>query len=125
MLDPVPGCKGQGQTSYDYCVRPATATEPPTRPPTDPTQALPFGICEAGCGGDINCLDELVCFVRAADEPVPGCEDSTAAFATNYCIMPPTAVNDVPVPQGPQDDNNAASSVLPLSVCQGDCDSDE
>lgn len=65
LLDPVPGCLGEGQISYDYCIvsqystrAPSTPALPPAMRPTSPNVplpglqtvgdnlALPLGLCQ-------------------------------------------------------------------------------
>ena len=54
MLEPVPGCVGEGIASYDYCIYDANAASAPTSAPTFPTVPLPLGLCEG------ICLDNMI-----------------------------------------------------------------
>lgn len=120
LLDPVPGCAGEGQISYDYCTVAPGATLAPTTPTTPPAMrpttapgvpvaqlppletvgddlALPLGICQGDCDSDEDCLDDLVCFQRNMLEPVEGCS-GVGRVSYDYCTNGP---NSTPSPTRP------------------------
>jgi len=87
-----------------------------------------------------QCLDELVCFQRNFEEPIPGCR-GTGRLSMDYCIKPPIeesvqeaeemvtmsptvaatmAVTEMIVALETVGDNVD----LALGLCQGDCDTD-
>jgi len=65
-----------------------------------------YGHCQGDCDFDSDCLGDLVCFKRSADEAVPGCDMS---------------VEELPVI--PLDDS-VGNGKTDYGHCQGDCDRD-
>ena len=55
-------------------------------------------VCEGECNSDNDCDGDLVCFVRRANEPVPGCS-GTISRSTNVCIRPITPESRVTLVQ--------------------------
>ncbi|MDA7838788.1 BspA family leucine-rich repeat surface protein [bacterium] len=70
----------------------------------------PVQVCEGECNSDNDCAGGLVCFIRRANEPVPGCSGSISR-STNVCIRPVTPENRFYFGAG-------------YSLCEGDCNSD-
>lgn len=104
-------------------------------------QGMPLGVCQGDCDTDEDCLDELVCFQRALNEPIPACRGDGMP-SMDYCILPPVQV----LPDEPTEAVTMAPTIaetlaatemlvalqtvgdsggLPLGLCQGDCDVDE
>jgi len=120
--EPVPGCRGEGTSGYDYCatarhtlypsLRPTllpsslptflpTGTPPPT-PPDSTTltgdsrhfcsSSRPCGKCYGDCDDDSECAGELICYNRQNFDPVPGCSDF-GTLGFDYCTIPPSDSN--------------------------------
>eukprot|EP00934_Nitzschia_sp_Nitz4_P004866 Nitzschia sp. Nitz4//scaffold45_size130396//72961//74076//NITZ4_003455-RA/size130396-exonerate_est2genome-gene-0.63-mRNA-1//1//CDS//3329552416//4856//frame0 len=101
--------------------------------------------CEGDCDSDSDCSGSLICYQKDGGSPgtVPGCS-GTDFSRTDFCIDPsdvgssPTSpvsspvTSPTPAPVPSSSGTNALfnygadppSSVLPLGVCEGDCDSD-
>jgi len=108
---------------------------------------LPLGLCEGDCDFTTDCAPGLICYRREPLGGVPGCiggegDDSN----TDYCVFdpfgsgytPPTQDPTssptitarptlVPLPNQPLVDHGGTppASVMPLQLCEGDCDKDE
>ena len=70
----------------------------------------PIQVCEGECNSDDDCDGNLVCFIRRANEPVPGCS-GTISRSTNVCIRPVTPESRLYPGTG-------------YSLCEGDCNRD-
>lgn len=104
--------------------------------------------CEGDCDEDNDCMAGLVCYEKdeGGSGEVPGCS-GTDTTRNDYCIdpadvgLPPTGpppsapapTQNAPPPTGNPSTTSTAlffygsdppSSVLPLGVCEGDCDND-
>jgi len=100
---PIPGCSGYGFKAYDYCIQP-----PLRNNERDPV----LDLCEGDCDSDDECIGSLVCFHKDEHyELVPGCHGWGVSGVRNYCIIPPLINNITPI--------------LPLDLCEGDCDYDD
>ena len=109
-LEPVPGCSGLGEVSYDYCIidpnfsglRPQTTVDVSSSSAVVVNSGLDLqvvsvnaassfsrlGLCQGDCNSDSDCIDDLICFQREASEPVPGCNGS-GRRSYDYCIINP------------------------------------
>mmetsp|Transcript_2625 Transcript_2625/g.5642 ORF Transcript_2625/g.5642 Transcript_2625/m.5642 type:complete len:440 (-) Transcript_2625:343-1662(-) len=76
-----------------------------------PAADFPLGECQGDCDNDSECQSSLVCFLRDAFAPVPGCTGN-GNIDTDYCVVRP--LNYL-----------STSTTFPLEFCQGDCDSDD
>ena len=150
--DPVPGCTGDLNSRTDFCIYPTGTSHPPVPSPTpaphSPTpqkqplqdfgtnsaRHYPLGLCQGECQNDGQCANGLVCFLRNAGEPVPGCYGNLST-ATDYCVYPttsPGSPTQAPTrgPPTPQPlplvsyGSDPPSAVMPLKECEGDCDQD-
>mmetsp|Transcript_34867 Transcript_34867/g.51838 ORF Transcript_34867/g.51838 Transcript_34867/m.51838 type:complete len:1326 (-) Transcript_34867:90-4067(-) len=98
----VQGCQGDGVQGANYCYHPdvdgflpSIVPFPTPGPTVDPTTYEEFTCpvggascakCKGNCVSDADCQGGLVCYIRAADEPVYGCTDpATAVSGANYC----------------------------------------
>jgi len=105
---PSPGCSGVPENSRDdYCVAPPLKDN-------GWNPVLPLGLCEGDCDSNDECMGDLVCFLRNNYEPVPMCSGGSGGDRSgyDYCIMPPLK-------------EFGWNPVLPLDLCEGDCDSDD
>lgn len=66
-----------------------------------------------------DCESDLFCFQRSQTEPVPGCLGEGVP-GKDYCYAPWTSEGTL----SNVGNNGEPQSVFPLSVCEGDCDSD-
>ncbi|CAB9510452.1 expressed unknown protein [Seminavis robusta] len=103
-----------------------------------PSSGLSLGLCQGDCDVDEDCLDELVCYQRRFDEPIPWCRGN-ALNSVDYCVKPPPTVEEVPpatmspttmATAAPTDMVVALQTVgdepeMPLGICQGDCDTND
>lgn len=104
------------------------------------SSSLPHLSLAGDCDVDDDCLDELVCFQRNADEDVPGCRGKTRN-TMDYCITPlPEESIELPIAlitMSPTMSETAAATEMivalesvgdntgmVLGLCQGDCDVD-
>ena len=76
---------------------------------TPPASKRPLQLCEGGCDSDSDCAGGLKCFQRTGLTPVPGCSGSGISDH-DYCIFPELK------------DFGDTPSILPLQLCEGDCD---
>lgn len=107
-LEHVPGCEGEGQPAFDYCVLPQlTGTDPQAH------KNGPLGMCMGDCDSDDHCENGLVCHQRTGHTHVPGCA-GMGEFGFSYCIRAPLS-----------DSGPAAHTNGPIGMCQGDCDTKE
>jgi len=130
-LEPVPGCIGAGLAAYDYCIMVENATtlnadaDDSMVSPMEEENAMPLGLCEGDCDVDADCLDELVCFQREADEEIPGCADGITG--TDYCVKPTEESGDTvfvtAAPTEATSMNVTGVSLFPLVSIAGDADS--
>ncbi|CAE7607380.1 unnamed protein product [Symbiodinium sp. CCMP2592] len=67
-LEPVPGCRGDGKSGWDYCYNPEALDS--TRG-VDGSPNMPK--CAGECDRDSDCAGELKCFQRNGFTAVPGC----------------------------------------------------
>lgn len=107
--EPVPGCYGQYESNWDYCVQPEvySSTSAPVSTPAastslvvvgdngSPSSAFPLGKCQGDCDSDSDCAPGLICFQRSGNDPVPGClgNDNTPA---DYCYDPNDSLSTIP-----------------------------
>lgn len=110
--------------STDSKVNTIILTPSPTAPVISPDELYkfprkeleyPLERCRGDCDNDDECKDDLVCYQRNSDDPVPGCIDNGGVDGVDFCSEP-----IVPLPlqwcgEVPQVD---------LGPCQGDCDMD-
>lgn len=95
-----------------------------------------LGQCEGDCDNDDDCTGQLICFQKnsGGSGQVPGCA-GTDTTRVDFCIDPadigaPTGSPPAPAPTGgPRTalfnyGPSPPTSVLPLGVCEGDCDAD-
>ena len=75
--EPVPGCSGTPNSSWDYCV-PIKALDSSRNGGTG------YGMCEGDCDKDSDCDAGLKCFERDGYESVPGCSGS-GKKGWDYC----------------------------------------
>ena len=108
-LTPVPGCSGNGKSSYDYCIYP----ELKGFGFTPPASQLPLQLWEGDCDNDSDCAGGLKCFQRDDLTPVPGCSGNGRS-SYDYCIYPELKDFGITPP----------ASQLPLQLWEGDCDYD-
>lgn len=76
------GCYGNSLESWDYCYEPQGGYVIQSIA-TGPQQQLP--ICAGDCDNDGDCIGDLFCFHRHADEDVPGC-NGAAPHHWDYCV---------------------------------------
>mmetsp|Transcript_37630 Transcript_37630/g.91330 ORF Transcript_37630/g.91330 Transcript_37630/m.91330 type:complete len:220 (+) Transcript_37630:134-793(+) len=134
---PVPGCSG-GQSDVslsDYCVQRTDLNAPPPTPSPNPaptpyntprvgipiryTRDFPLGLCEGDCDSNFDCANDLVCFQRNENTPVPGClGGENDGSRTDYCVQP--NINN-PTPTLPPTPGLPIkwSTNFPLTRCQG------
>jgi len=82
---------------------------------------LPLSTCEGDCDTDGDCSSGLKCFQRNGKTGVPGCTAGGSGDLSDYdyCYKPnPSALPLVSFGSSP------AKAMLPLSTCEGDCDTD-
>lgn len=108
---PVPGCNGEGEEHFDYCVLPSLMDHGDKA-----VQSL--GLCQGDCDSDADCDPGLVCFQRDDYTPVPGC-NGEGVENYDYCVLSSSAAIGEPLLMGYGD-----SPGFSLGLCQGDCDSD-
>eukprot|EP00808_Paulinella_micropora_P028586 g59653.t1 len=98
-------CLGKAVPGTKYCYMPEYLSVS--------AQGPPYKECEGDCKGDSDCAMGLVCMMREAFEPVPGCRGH-GTDAINYCFVPklPLLMNKTHVQQ-------------PKGICEGHCDNDE
>jgi hypothetical protein len=80
-FEPVPGCRGNGEYGYDYCVLPG-------RVPLVDFGSKPdwkLGRCQGDCDDDEDCEGSLMCFQRSGDKHVPGCK-GPGEPDYDYCV---------------------------------------
>jgi hypothetical protein len=100
-LEPITGCAGQGQTSYDYCYDKSKSSLPKDTTflkgsQIDPTHTLKLGRCSGDCDSDADCRGTMTCFQRSGKALVPGCKkkdlwDYSLGGGTSnwdYCVEP-------------------------------------
>jgi len=112
-LTPVPGCHGLGKSGADYCINPQSELLHTGQ--CSPTSRC--DICKGACNTNADCVGNLSCFKRIANEPVPNCFGS-GVTGVGYCYAAPnTTLSNTP---GSDD-----CAVVPCGLCQGDCDNDK
>jgi len=97
---------------------PAPTTPPPPMSGTNDQGATNLQKCTGECDADSQCAAGLKCYVRAAQEPMPGCASGGEGDKTDwdYCYDP------ADVPPGAIElhgENNANTN---LQKCSGECD---
>ena len=85
------GVSGSDATSATVIESPASSRQYrlfPVRVVANPP-AKPLNECEGDCDDDNECADGLVCYLRDANEEVPGCTGGKSDNSrTDYCIRP-------------------------------------
>jgi hypothetical protein len=87
----VPGCKGWGQSGYDYCYVPKEGTLILQGINGYPETAYPMAKCTGDCRGDYDCEEGLSCLIRMSKEPVPGCF-GMGVPSLGYCYDPDDSI---------------------------------
>jgi hypothetical protein len=82
---PVPGCSGLGVYGKDYCYKPQVSNSL-TFLANEQKHAYmyPLGKCKGQCFTDSDCIKGLKCFLRRANESVPGCIGD-GVLGKGYC----------------------------------------
>jgi len=101
------GCVGTASANWDYCF------QYPTLKNVEVDPAFQLEHCQGDCDSDNDCLDDMTCFhnVGGTSNVPPGCH-GTASVDWDYCYRTPV-LRDV-----------GGNPANPLSICEGDCDSD-
>ena len=117
--DPVPGCTGVGDNTYDYCYSANSLidVEPGS---SGCTSSAPCPVCSGDCDSDSQCEGGATCFQRDGYEAVPGCRGQ-GHTTWDYCVAPETGA-DVLVDVPPS--SSGCTRTAPCPECRGDCDSD-
>ena len=67
------------------------------------------------CDSNDDCVGDLICFQRNANEPVPGCIGAeNDGSRTDYCVSPSSAPSQTSEPKVQW------STIFPLARCQGE-----
>merc|ERR1712176_161365 len=119
---PIPGCKGLGVSTWDYCYDPKDAPPKPSvvckkkGVMSGANQSNPknLGKCCGECDSDKHCAKGLKCFQRNNGEPIPGCTGKGSGKGWDYCYDPKHNVLGGPNLSNPKN----------LAKCWGECDRD-